>query len=555
LRVLDPTTAYGPMRRGTPLASFVLLLLPVLTANAQSVGGCALGTAAADLAVNGVRARLYNKGNLFFDGGEAQYEVPRGSGITSIFAAGIWIGGLVEGELRTAAATYAQGGEDYEYYPGPLDAEGRPPEDCRPYDRIWTVGHADLARYEETGVASDDLAEWPAEAGAPFFDVDGDGAYSLEAGDRPKVWGHQTAWWVMNDAAGPHMTTLSEPIGLAVRATAFAAATTGPLAYTTFYRYELEYRGEAPIDSTYFTFWCDPDLGNFNDDYIGSDTTRHLTFVYNADDEDETSAGYGAAPPAQGVRYLETPDDLGLTVFSYYNGDANPRTGNPDTKEDYYSFMTGHWRDGSPVTVGGDGTALTGEPTTFVYPNSGTWEDTQPRYWSEKCPQAPICGSPIAPNDRRFHTSTGPFRMEPGQTEVVTFALVWARGSDHFRSLQAMKVASDYAARAYAYGVLDPVPPEPPGPPELPEALAFGVAPSPFRDETTVRLTVPEGAPPVRVSAFDALGREVAVLAEGTLAPGEHALLLGGEALPPGVYAVRLEVQGQTRTALVTRVE
>ncbi len=316
---LAPMTVATVVPRVSLLAA---LFISVPSPAAQPVGTCDLGTARTDLTVNDVRARLYNKGNLFFDGGSPLYEVPTGSGISPIFAASIWVGGLVEGEIRTAAGTYAQAGEDYEFYPGPLGPDGSPPADCEPFDRIWRVSRFDLADYERTGVASADLAEWPAALGAPYFDVDGDGRYDLAAGDRPAISGDEMAWWVMNDVAGPHRTTLSEPVGLEARVSAFAKAVPdSPLTHTTFYRYELTYRGTGanpvPLDSAYFTFWSDPDLGNFTDDYIGSDTTRNLGFVYNADnDDDEGAGGYGPAPPAQGVRWLDTPDDLGMTVFS-----------------------------------------------------------------------------------------------------------------------------------------------------------------------------------------------------------------------------------------------
>src|SRR5690606_11799518 len=118
----------------------------------------------------------------------------------------------------------------------------------------------------------------------------------------------------------------------------------------------------------------------------------------------------------------------------------------------------------------------------------------------------------IPPSDHRFHASTGPFRMEPGETEVVTFALVWARSSDHFRSLQAMKVASDYAARAYALGALDPAPPAVAAPPAAPGAyaLAAHAHPNPARERAVIRYVLPEAAS-VRLSVYDTLGREVAV--------------------------------------------
>ena len=117
------------MRYGLLLAFFLCLFSP---ARGQTVGTCNLGAATADLDVANVRARMHNLGGLFWIGGNPVYEVPKDSGQNSIFATNLWIGGFVDGELRMSAATYS----DWEFWPGPLDENGNPPEDCSVYDRI-----------------------------------------------------------------------------------------------------------------------------------------------------------------------------------------------------------------------------------------------------------------------------------------------------------------------------------------------------------------------------------------------------------------------------------
>ncbi len=52
----------------------------------------------------------------------------------------------------------------------------------------------------------------------------------------------------------------------------------------------------------------------------------------------------------------------------------------------------------------------------------------------------------------------------------------------------------------------------------------------------------------VRLSVFDALGREVAVLAAGERAAGAHEARLDAARLAPGVYVVRLEAAGRAVT-------
>jgi hypothetical protein len=87
-----------------------------------------------------------------------------------------------------------------------------------------------------------------------------------------------------------------------------------------------------------------------------------------------------------------------------------------------------------------------------------------------------------------------------------------------------------------------------------PEGGAWGLAvsPNPFRGEAAVTLTLTEPAE-VTVALYDGLGRRVALLHEGALGAGSHALPLPA-ALPPGVYAVRAIAGGAVAARTVTRL-
>lgn len=58
----------------------------------------------------------------------------------------------------------------------------------------------------------------------------------------------------------------------------------------------------------------------------------------------------------------------------------------------------------------------------------------------------------------------------------------------------------------------------------------------------------------VSVAVYDVLGREVAVLYEGSLAAGTHKLAFDGDALPTGVYVVRATGDGMHATQRLTVV-
>ncbi|PAP76425.1 glucoamylase family protein [Rubrivirga marina] len=79
-------------------------------------------------------------------------------------------------------------------------------------------------------------------------------------------------------------------------------------------------------------------------------------------------------------------------------------------------------------------------------------------------------------------------------------------------------------------------------------------APNPTAGSVRLGVSLAE-AGPARLTVHDALGRRVAVVADGPLAAGAHALSWDASAVASGVYVVRLEAAGlvRTRTVVVTR--
>ena len=493
------------IRKALALPMLGLLLIGVGTAEAQQVGTCTSPLGEAYLDINNVRARIFNNGNLFWRGSPSVYEVPKGGGASAIFNSGIWVGGLVGGQLRAAAARYGR----YQFWSGPLDDNGDPPVDCSIYDRLYKVSRSDLNDYEATGTAQPDLRDWPTGLGAPTFaapgngaDDDGDGTtdedgemiaildqplatrvnrtIDLAAGERPALLGDQSIWWIMNDRGNEHLATGADtpPIGLEVHAMAFAFNAAGPMGDATFYKYDLFYKGNDPLTGTYMALYSDPDLGNFQDDWVGSDTARGVGFVWNSDDEDEGGSGYGTPVPAAGYDFFQGPivpspgdtanvsgvrvpdfKNLEMAHFVYYNN-SGAVNGDPQNGEDYYNYMRGRWRNGERMTEGGNGLDFSNIPVDYMFPGDVGESDEQCQYWSE-C-NADDAGTDIVAADRRFAMSTGPFTINPGDYQQIVFGIVWAKGTSNFNSVTKMKQADEVAQSAFDVNFQIPPPPDPP---------------------------------------------------------------------------------------------
>ena len=72
--------------------------------------------------------------------------------------------------------------------------------------------------------------------------------------------------------------------------------------------------------------------------------------------------------------------------------------------------------------------------------------------------------------------------------------------------------------------------------------------PNPFNPQATIRFVLPDVSE-VRLAVYDARGRQVQVLIDGSLHAGEHEVTFEAHGLPSGVYFSRLEAGGKTSTS------
>ncbi len=449
------------------LAATVVLITFATSAFAQTPGACDLGAADRNLDVSRVYAKLFNTGGLFYGGTTTNgdgYLVPIQAAASPLFAASLWVGGFIDGDLRMAGSTYQR----FEFWPGPLNEGAVLPDsdDCSTFDRIWLVSAEDVVRYGETGEATDDLAAWPVGLGADAVDASGEPVVptsreqvvDLEAGERPVVFGSQTAFWVMNDVGNEHERTRTDPIGLEVQVTAFAVAgDEDALSTGTFYRYRLVNRNTQPLEEARFGFFMDTDLGAAYDDYVGVDTTRSLAFIYN---EAEINPIYGV-PPAFGVDFLN-----GLTAFNVPLNSPSEPVDDPGDGIAMYNRLLGLWNDGTPITEGGTGYQTAGDTTVFFYPG----DPVTSQFWSEENASQ---GHPNPSGDRRSISASPAFTLAPGETRDLHLALVFAQGTDRLDSITELRAASDLIQSAYDDGSLfDTVLPDPPIVLAAPDLLA-----------------------------------------------------------------------------------
>jgi hypothetical protein len=316
-----------------------------------------------------------------------------------------------------------------------------------------------------------DWAEWPANLGAPYEDVDNNGAYDPNV-DIPGIPGASQTIWVQYDDRNSSDVYGSPPIGLKVSETLWGYAYSGALGNITFRKVDIYYEGTASsaansqIDSMYIVQWADPDVGTYSDDYAGCDTSLNLGYAYNGEPNDALYTGtYGLAPPAVGYDFFQG--------VSHY-------TGNPaDSVIFDLKYRTG-WQYTNPKPL-----------STFVYfTPSSQWQDpdfdyngtlqwynlmrgVKPRpfypaaevFPSDVADYTPygvylLDGDPVAGTgkidgvadpkaDRRICNVTGPFTLNLHDTTEIVVALVGGLGSDYLNSITVLKQNDLLAQQVY----------------------------------------------------------------------------------------------------------
>jgi hypothetical protein len=505
------------------------------------------------IAVNQIKMWISNNGDGSHDpqtDGNGLYW-PGGINATkgAVFEDGLLFAGIINGETRANGNTHRQGLQAGKIINGVPDDPG-----LLKY-RIYKVlrGWQNLPPGLERDAYETDHNQWPWEDGAPFIDNDNNGVYN-PAVDEPEYVGDEMLWYVANDM-DPLRSTFTygtQPMGIEFQTSVFAFKES-KYADMVYKRYLMINKGTNTVDSMYVAYWSDVDLGEAVDDYTGVDTSLKLLYVYNGDNAD----GVYGIPPAIGYGYLQRPvvpgtvndsarfmnrwvkgyRNLNIASHVMYLGSAafpfrDPQQGVPQGAIELYNYMKGLIWNGNTIFD-----PHTNQPTTFMVPgdpvNQTGW------YEGAGWPSGPFQG------DRRGLISAGPFTFAPGDTQEVIFGIVLGQGTSNINSISVMKEKAKDLQRLYYYNFTptlvdvneDPL-----------QEITFTLQqnyPNPFNPETNIKYYIPDEGQ-VKISVFNIMGEEVALLLNEYMSPGVYEIKFNASGLPSGTYFYRLSMGSQS---------
>jgi hypothetical protein len=182
------------------------------------------------------------------------------------------------------------------------------------------------------------------------------------------------------------------------------------------------------------------------DDYFGSIPEEKMAFFYNQDAEDGMPGctcpsgvvSYCEDSPILGVKVLRGPkgadgEDKGFSSFTYHNNTSfgtpppMPGTTDPSIDIEHYFYMTGHWKDGTAMTYGGDGyNPVSPDIEKFAFPGN----PSNAAEWSLCHTQSASFPNGLPSYDRRSLINSGPFRLAPGESTSICYAVMSYFGAE-----------------------------------------------------------------------------------------------------------------------------
>lgn len=413
--------------------------------------------------------------------------MPADADAGTIFAACPWISGTnAQGQLYLTAQYVDP--TDYAWFYGPLTQNATADSAySENFNHVWNIKQEEINTHQayfqslQNGTTATlfpngynipaDFLSWPAHGDvslgydfnlAPFHDYNNDGVYNPQDGDYPTICGDECLYLIINDIGNSTIPKMGNQVDMWIYA--FNTPTNAAVNNTFFAKFKFTNKSTQTYFNTRISQMNDLDIGNAFNDYSATDVAYGAVYAYNGTPSDSVVVGsnagtYGDNPPIESMLLLRGPlldadltdnalyaNALAQSLGSYgdqgfgfgdgivdnersglassvnYINSSNPILGEPGSNypTSFYNLMLGKHIDGSE-----DVNPLTGNSTQYWAPsNSDTYNELVPA-----TEQFTHSDNGLPPNDMRQLGTTLPFTYEPGESNFMDLAYVFAQAA------------------------------------------------------------------------------------------------------------------------------
>ncbi len=411
---------------------------------------------------------MRNNGSFMYDSPDADGnhnnaggEFPRGSGITIVYAGGLYLGTFKNGIPVVSETEFST-----EFQPGRIINSGVGFDSLRAEDPSWDSQKVYLIDRSLTG---DDFRNWPSDA-------------MRDRSGYPAIISDNQTWAVFNDlntSLNQESAAESPNPGLGLQVVLESFVVNLPQVNDAVYlKWTIENHSRTNYGNFYIGIWMDGDVNNASNDIVGVDTARYLGFTYNnssdgSSDHLERAVGVDLLqgpvvhmsdiPTKDSMKFLNNTthlvyDDirnayrrhnlsdkyitLGLTAFSTYGGGTDPID-----NEERLNMLRGADKSSGTMKYGcgyNDYYAFRGNPIT----EQGTC-DVAGR-------NNPMGGLYATAADQRQLLGIGPFTFRAGESQEIWAVVIGSLGTDRLDAVRNLFTTDDAVQHIFDQGSLFP---------------------------------------------------------------------------------------------------
>lgn len=409
--------------------------------------------------------------------------MPANDSAGTIFAASPWISGTnAQGELLITTQYF--GSEEHSWFYGPLTQNTTADSTySETFNHVWNIKQDEINTHVayfqslQDGTTATlfpngytipaDFLSWPAHGDvslgydfnlAPFHDYNSDGIYNPQDGDYPTICGDECLFLIINDIGNVTIPKMGNQVEMWIYA--FDTPNIPAVNNTFFTKFKFTNKSNQTYYNTRISQMNDLDIGNAFNDYSGTDVAYGAVYAYTGAATDYSLSGapsYGDVPTMESMLLLRGPlldadlidnanytnvlaealnsygergfgfgdgiidnERSGLAGSVNYLNSSNPVLGEPSGSypTGYYNLMLGKHIDGSEVLH-----PTTGNPVNYWAPGTSD-------IYNELVPdseQFVHSDNGLPPNDMRQVGTTLPFTYEPGESNFIDLAYVFAQ--------------------------------------------------------------------------------------------------------------------------------
>ena len=275
-----------------------------------------------------------------------------------------------------------------EFWSGPMTLLNEQASNSSQWNKVYSMSKSDIKFHSEnynnqSYTPSSRIINWPGSLGfpyaqvlAPFVDLENNNrVYEPLKGDYPYIESEAVLFSVSNDVFGSHSLSRGLPLGIELHTTVMSFEEAA-LKNCFMVRYAVFNRSNRNYTNFRFSPVLNFEIGGIENEYIGTEIGAQAIYSIN----DTSEATFSKKLVSLGCMALNKH----IASTMYFENNADPINGLPDSAQHFINLMQGKWKNGKGLNYGSNGVDGSGT-ARYVYPDTTDFTHSNMR-WLDQVP-------------------------------------------------------------------------------------------------------------------------------------------------------------------------